>query len=56
MDLANTRQCKLGELVGAVRLAVSGVTAGPGLWELFEVVGKETVIQRIEKALPLMQE
>ena len=56
LDLANTRQCKLGELVGAVRLAVSGVTAGPGLWELFEVVGKETVIQRIEKALPLMQE
>lgn len=56
LDLANTRQCKLGELVGAVRLAVSGVTAGPGLWELFEVVGKDTVIQRIEKALPLMQE
>jgi len=55
-DLAVSRNCKLGELVGAVRLAVSGVTAGPGLWELFEVVGKEEVINRIEKALPLMQE
>lgn len=55
-DLTVSRQCKLGELVGAVRLAVSGVTAGPGLWELFEVVGQEEVVKRIESALPSMQE
>lgn len=55
LSLAEKRGCKLGELVGAVRLAVSGVTAGPGLWELFEVVGKEETLRRIENAEPLMQ-
>lgn len=54
--LTEKRGCKLGDLVGAVRLAVSGVTAGPGLWELFEVVGKEETLRRIEVAEPLMQE
>ena len=54
--LAAARGCKLGDLVGAVRLAVSGVTAGPGLWELFEVVGKGEVLKRIAFALPQMQE
>ncbi|MCF0216466.1 MAG: glutamate--tRNA ligase [Fibrobacteraceae bacterium] len=54
MDLTVSRGCKLGDLVGAVRLAVSGVTAGPGLWELFEVVGKEETLRRIDVALPMM--
>ena len=45
---------KVGELVGAPRLAVSGVTAGPGLWELFELLGKEETLRRIDVALPLM--
>lgn len=56
LALTEKRACKLGDLVGAVRLAVSGVTAGPGLWELFEVVGKEETLRRIEVAEPLMQE
>ena len=56
VKLTEKRGCKLGELVGAVRLAVSGVTAGPGLWELFEVVGKDETIRRIANAEPLMQE
>lgn len=54
VKLTEERNCKLGELVGAVRLAVSGVTAGPGLWELFEVVGKQETLRRINTALPLM--
>ncbi|MCQ2098166.1 MAG: glutamate--tRNA ligase [Fibrobacter sp.] len=45
---------KVGELVGAPRLAVSGVTAGPGLWEMFEIIGKEETLRRIDVALPLM--
>ncbi len=54
--LAQTRECKLGDLVGAVRLAVSGTTAGPGLWEIFETLGKEESLRRITFAEPLMQE
>ena len=56
VELTEKCGCKLGDLVGAVRLAVSGVTAGPGLWELFEVVGKAETLRRIEVAEPLMQE
>jgi glutamyl-tRNA synthetase len=41
--------------VGAVRLAVSGVSAGPGLWETFELLGKENVLSRIQDAEPLME-
>ena len=54
-DLAERCGHKVGELVGAPRLAVSGVTAGPGLWEMFELIGKEEVLRRIDVALPLMK-
>lgn len=46
---------RLGDLVGAVRLAVSGVSAGPGLWEMFELIGKQKVLNRIQKAEDLME-
>ena len=55
-DLAERCGHKVGELVGAPRLAVSGVVAGPSLWELFETVGKEETLRRIDAALPLMQD
>ncbi|MBM3325854.1 MAG: glutamate--tRNA ligase [Calditrichaeota bacterium] len=35
------------ELIHPLRLAVSGVTVGPGLFELLEVLGKEAVVKRI---------
>ena len=54
-ELAERCGHKVGELVGAPRLAVSGVTAGPGLWEMFEIIGKEEVLRRIDVALPLMK-
>jgi glutamyl-tRNA synthetase len=41
----------LGALVHSARLSVSGVSFGPGLFELMEALGKETVIRRIEKAI-----
>lgn len=55
-NLAQTRGCKLGDLVGAVRLAVSGSVSGPGLWEIFETLGKEETLKRISSAEPLMRE
>ena len=41
----------LSVLVHPTRLAISGVSFGPGLFELMETLGKETVIRRIEKAI-----
>ena len=34
-----------------VRLALTGVTCGPGLFEIMEVLGKETVLRRLTKAI-----
>jgi glutamyl-tRNA synthetase len=41
----------IGELVHPTRLAVSGVSFGPGLFEMMEVLGKEAVTRRIRTAI-----
>ncbi|MCU0609412.1 MAG: glutamate--tRNA ligase [Chitinispirillaceae bacterium] len=46
----------LGQLVHPTRLAVSGVSFGPGLFELMAVLGKETVLRRIKKAISHINE
>ncbi len=40
-----------GKLIHPVRLAVSGVGRGPGVFNLLEIVGQEEVIKRIQTAL-----
>ena len=37
-----------GRIIHPVRLAVSGVGVGPGLFEMLHVLGKETVIRRLK--------
>jgi len=44
-----------GKLIHPTRLAVSGVSFGPGLFELLEALGKETVVRRMHAALTWMQ-
>ena len=39
-----------GKLIHPTRLAVSGVSFGPGLFEMLEMLGKETVIRRMQNA------
>jgi glutamyl-tRNA synthetase len=48
-ELSEELGCKAGELIHPVRLGVSGMTFGPGLFELLEVLGKKKVIERLEK-------
>ena len=45
-----TKNIPTGKLIHPVRLAVSGVSFGPGLYELLETLGRERVIRRIERA------
>lgn len=54
-ELALELNLKLGSLVHPVRLAVSGVSGGPGLWELLEVVGQSESLRRLAVAEDLMQ-
>ncbi len=42
---------KLGDLVHPLRLACTGCGAGPGLFELMELLGRETCLRRIDRAL-----
>ena len=49
--LAENTQTPIGKFIHPTRLAVSGVSFGPGLYELLEALGKETVVRRIEKAI-----
>ena len=40
-----------GKLIHPLRLALSGISQGPSLFHLAEVLGKETVLRRIDAAL-----
>lgn len=43
-----------GKLIHPVRLAVSGVGHGPGVFDLLAILGKEKVIERINRALEII--
>jgi glutamyl-tRNA synthetase len=40
-----------GKLIHAVRLAVSGVGGGPGVYDILHIIGKEESLKRINKAV-----
>jgi glutamyl-tRNA synthetase len=42
------------KLIHPLRLAITGMPSGPGLFELMVVLGKETCLRRIEKAILLL--
>lgn len=43
-----------GKLIHPIRLAVSGVGIGPGMFDLLYILGKEKVLTRIQKALTVL--
>jgi glutamyl-tRNA synthetase len=49
-NVAEQNQVGAGKLIHPVRLAVTGVSVGPGLFELLQVLGKETVVRRLQYA------
>ncbi|MCD6163753.1 MAG: glutamate--tRNA ligase [candidate division Zixibacteria bacterium] len=54
-DLAEKLEVKVAVLIHPTRLALTGLTKGPSLFDLMEVLGKETCIKRIEKALDYIE-
>lgn len=50
-ESAAAKDIKLGKVMQAVRLAVTGVGAGPDLMQIFEILGREELIKRIDFAL-----
>lgn len=47
---------KIGKIMQALRLALTGVGAGPDLMQLIEIIGKEEAIKRMEFALLTLSE
>ncbi len=43
----------LGDVVHAVRVAVTGAAAGPGLFDCLELIGRERVLKRIDRAIAI---
>ena len=44
----------LGRLIHPLRLALSGVGHGPGIFDLIYILGKEEVVERIKKGLDIL--
>jgi glutamyl-tRNA synthetase len=51
---AEQKQVKPGLLINGARAAVSGTSVGPSLFEMLEVMGKETVVKRLRAAVNLI--
>lgn len=50
-DVAEESGVGAGKLIHPLRLALSGISNGPSLFHLAEVLGKETVLRRIDNAV-----
>jgi len=47
---------KLGKIAQPVRVALTGKTASPGIFEIITILGPERVIPRLEKAIRYIEE
>jgi glutamyl-tRNA synthetase len=54
-SLVNEKGIKLGKLAQPLRVALTGGTVSPGIFEVIEVMGKDKVIRRIDTAVKLIQ-
>ena len=50
-DLMEETGLKLGKIAQPVRVALTGKTASPGIFEIIDILGPERVIPRLEKAI-----
>jgi len=46
---------KLGKIAQPVRVALTGRTASPGIFEIIEIIGKKKVMARLEKAIDFIE-
>ena len=54
-DVVSDLGIKLRKVAQPVRVALAGVTVSPGLFEVIDVLGKETVLKRLQAALDHMK-
>ncbi|MFA6032588.1 MAG: glutamate--tRNA ligase [Myxococcota bacterium] len=49
--MAEARGLGVGKIIHPTRLSISGVSFGPGLFELMELLGKDKVLKRMKRAV-----
>ena len=52
-SVVETANKKVGDLIHAVRVAVTGTTVGPGLYDCLVILGREKSLERLRNALEL---
>jgi glutamyl-tRNA synthetase len=55
-DVLDAAGIKIGKIMQALRLALTGVGAGPDLMQFIEIIGKEETVRRMEYALTTLGE
>ena len=50
-DFVESRDVKIGQIIHALRVAVTGKAKGPGMFECLELIGRESCLKRIDQAL-----
>ncbi len=50
-SLAEKRELKVAKLIHPLRLALTGTTKGPGMFEITDILGKERCLKRIARAI-----
>jgi glutamyl-tRNA synthetase len=55
-DFTEARGIKIGEIIHAVRVATTGKSVGLGLFDCLAILGKESVLRRIDRALSQLKD
>jgi glutamyl-tRNA synthetase len=55
-SIAEKHGAKLGSIAQPVRVAVTGRTESPGIFEVLEVLGKDKTMKRLERAIRMIHE
>ena len=50
-SFVETEQIKIGDIIHALRVAVTGKSVGVGMFETLEILGKQSTLARIDRAL-----
>ena len=53
-NVMNEKGIKLSKLAQPVRVALTGRTVSPGIYEVMEILGKDRSLQRLKKAVDLI--
>jgi glutamyl-tRNA synthetase len=54
VSLVEKHKTKLGNIAQPVRVAITGKTESPGIFEVLEIVGKVKTLKRLEKAIKII--